>query len=71
MLRGFFETCWSKTVGPNVTIFSTFRDYWSEIDSSQFVIGLDDEIVAKAGEDQKDDILDFVGEQLQVSPLTL
>lgn len=67
ILRSVFETGWPTTVGPNVTIFISFQQYWSQIDTSQSRSGLLDSKVARVVEKQKDDILQFIDGQFKVS----
>lgn len=67
MLRNVFETCWPITIGPNVAVFVTFKKCWPTIDTSKYIIGLDDPMIAKAVGDQKDNILQFIEKQFQVN----
>lgn len=66
MLRNVAEVAWPVTSGPNVPIFKRFRDEWEKIDKSVYEIGTEDEEIAVILNQRKDDILDFIENQLKV-----
>lgn len=52
--------------GPNVPIFSRFLKKWDDIDQSKFQNGMTDQIVADALTKEKEDLLTFINNHLQV-----
>lgn len=66
MLRNVAEVTWPVTSGPNVPIFKRFRDNWNKIDTSVYEIGTNDVRINAILNDKKEDILDFIENQLKV-----
>lgn len=66
MLKNVAEVAWPVTNGPSVPIFKRFRDHWTKIDTSVYEIGINDELIADILNDKKQDILDFIEDQLKV-----
>lgn len=66
MLRNVAEVAWPVTNSPNVPIFKRFRDNWEKIDKSAYKIGTEDEDIAHILNQRKDNILDFIENQLKV-----
>lgn len=52
------------SIGAKVTVFVTFKKCWPRIDTSKYVIKLDDLMIAKTVRDQKNNIL--IEEQFQI-----
>ena len=66
-LRAVFEDQMKvSTKSPDVAIFKKFREEWEKLDKKNFNSGLEDNIVAVALRDRKDEILKFAKEQLEV-----
>ncbi|XP_044598124.1 uncharacterized protein LOC123274533 [Cotesia glomerata] len=65
MLRNVAEVAWPATNGPNVPIFKRFRDNWDNIDKVVYEIGSNDEHITDILNDKKQDILDFIDNQLK------
>lgn len=66
ILRAVFEIHFTKTSGPNVTIFKRFQDAWETIDKSTFKSGWMDEVVANVLDNDIDDISNYILHQLKV-----
>lgn len=65
-----FETYWTTTSGPNVSIFLRLRNKWDTIDLTQHKSGIEDEVVAERLADKKLEIIKFIHNCLQVKPIT-
>ncbi|XP_044575164.1 uncharacterized protein LOC123258973 [Cotesia glomerata] len=65
MLRNVAEVAWPVTNSPNVPIFKRLRDNWEKIDKSAYEIGTEDKDIALILNQRKDDILDFIENQLK------
>ncbi|XP_044578727.1 uncharacterized protein LOC123261238 isoform X2 [Cotesia glomerata] len=59
------EVAWPVTNSPNVPIFKRLRDNWEKIDKSAYEIGTEDKDIALILNQRKDDILDFIENQLK------
>ncbi|XP_044578933.1 uncharacterized protein LOC123261406 [Cotesia glomerata] len=59
------EVAWPVTNSPNVPIFKRLRDNWEKIDKSAYEIGTEDKDIALVLNQRKDDILDFIENQLK------
>ncbi|KAG5860774.1 hypothetical protein JTB14_015375 [Gonioctena quinquepunctata] len=67
MLRNVAEVAWPVTNSPNVPIFKRLRDNWEKIDKSAYGIGTEDTDIALILNQRKDDILDFIENQLKIN----
>ncbi|XP_044578537.1 uncharacterized protein LOC123261109 [Cotesia glomerata] len=65
MLRNVAEVAWPVTNSPNLPIFKRLRDNWEKIDKSAYEIGTEDKDIALILNQRKDDILDFIENQLK------
>ncbi|XP_044578931.1 uncharacterized protein LOC123261403 [Cotesia glomerata] len=65
MLRNVAEVAWPVTNSPNVPIFKRLRDNWEKIDKSAYEIGTEDKDIALILNQRKDNILDFIENQLK------
>lgn len=67
VLRSVFKVFWPATSGPTTPIFKRFQDDWKKMDTTSFKTGLEDAIIAKTMNNGKDEILNFIFDQLEVS----
>lgn len=66
MLRNVVEVAWPVTSAPNIPIFQRFRDNWDKIDTSVYEIGTNDEQIADILNVKRENILEFIENQLKV-----
>lgn len=66
VLRSVIEVCWPATSGPNVPVFKRFQLNWQNIDKKKYETGLDDGLIRSIIGDKKNEILDFISNQLEV-----
>lgn len=66
VLRSAFEIYWPASSGPNVPIYQRFKKKWDEINRSNFTAGICDKEVVKVIAPIKDEILEFVNNQIKV-----
>lgn len=67
LLRAVFEVYWPATSGPKVLMFERFQKGWDTIDQKQYKTGLTDPYIVQILGDKKDQILDFIRVQLEVT----
>ncbi|XP_044594333.1 uncharacterized protein LOC123271871 isoform X2 [Cotesia glomerata] len=67
VLRSAFETYWPTSSGPNVSIFTRFKNKWSDINQQKYTTGISDREVQEALADIKDEILILIANYLQIS----
>ncbi|XP_074112741.1 uncharacterized protein LOC141536250 isoform X2 [Cotesia typhae] len=67
VLRSVFESYWPTSSGPNVPIFTRFKDKWSEIDQQKYVAGISDQGVFGVIGDTKEQILILLTNYSQIS----
>ena len=66
VLRSVFETKIPQvTTSPSIPLFKNFQKKWIDIDSSNFISGLEDQYCSNAIENIREDILNFVRTQLE------
>jgi len=66
VLRRVFETKIPQvTTSPSIPLFKNFQKKWFDIDSSNFISGLEDQYCSSATGNIKKDILNFVS-QLEI-----
>lgn len=67
VLRSVFETKIPQvTTSPSIPLFKNFQKKWIDIDSSNFISGLEDQYCSSAIENIREDILNFVRSQLEI-----
>lgn len=66
VLQKACQTCLPATSGPNVSTFERFRQAWKNIDQSNYVTGLDNEIIRDKVMGERDNVLHFISKQLNV-----
>lgn len=66
ILKSVFEVYWPTQAGPNVQIFSRFKDAWDKINKSRYIAGIEDDVVAGCLTDKINEILAFISTFSQV-----
>lgn len=66
VLRNVFEVSWPVTTGPEIGIFKRFQKNWSEIDQSNYKIGLQDNTVVEILNEKVEGLKHYILNQLQV-----
>ncbi|CAH1108196.1 unnamed protein product [Psylliodes chrysocephalus] len=66
VLRKACQTCLPATSDPNVSTFERFLQTWKNIDQSNYITGLDNEIIRDKVMDERDNVLPFISKQLNV-----
>lgn len=66
VIKCVFEVYWPTQSGPNVQVFSRFKDFWKQIDKLKYDAGINDPTVADVLSDEKDQILAFINSYSQV-----
>lgn len=67
VLISVFETKIPQvTTSPSIPLFKNFQKKWIDIDSSNFICGLEDQYCSSAIENIREDILNFVRSQLEI-----
>ncbi|CAH1104862.1 unnamed protein product [Psylliodes chrysocephalus] len=62
VLQKACQTCLSATSGSNVSTFERFRQTWKNIDQSNHITGLDNEIIRDKVMDKRDAVFPFISE---------
>ncbi|XP_046616392.1 uncharacterized protein LOC124303338 [Neodiprion virginianus] len=65
ILRTVTEIAWAVTNSPHVPIFKRLKDNWAKINTSMYDIGIDDVIIKDVLHDNKNNILEFIEDQLE------
>ena len=65
VLRAAFETIFSVTKGPNVMMYQRFQSAWSNIDTSKYKSGMDDETASKVLQNKVENIKLYVENSLE------
>lgn len=63
---GVFEVYWNTISGPNVPIFSRFKNSWDKVGQSKYKTGMEDEAVAKILTNELARTVTFINNCLQV-----
>lgn len=59
-IKAVFELKIPATSGPDVPLFKSFREHWTEIDTSQYSTGIEDEYVQDKIQNHIEDINQFI-----------
>lgn len=67
VLQKACQTCLPAMSGPNVSTFERFRQSWKNIDTNDYITGLDNAIIRNKVMNDRDSVLEFISKQLDVS----